>query len=99
MEKSKTGNDHDRAISPTRRKTLELLQHPAGCLSACGHAQADGLSCLLARGAHASGDYPSAWLRTGSEQLTFFPFPEDGGWAELVGLENSQEGSKIRLFG
>ena len=29
-------------------------------LSACAHAQADGMSYLLARGAQASGDYPSA---------------------------------------
>jgi hypothetical protein len=32
-------------------------------LSAFGHAPAGGLSYLLARGAQASGDYPSAWLR------------------------------------
>jgi type I restriction enzyme M protein len=43
-------------------------------LSACGHAQADGLSYLLARDAQASGDDPSAWLRTGCEQLTFLLF-------------------------
>jgi type I restriction enzyme M protein len=52
-------------------------------LSACGHAQADGLSYLLARGlsalaaqagAQASGDYASALLSTGSEQLTFLLF-------------------------
>jgi type I restriction enzyme M protein len=43
-------------------------------LSACGHAQADGLSYLLARRAQASGDYPPTWLRTGSEQLTFLLF-------------------------
>jgi hypothetical protein len=29
-------------------------------LSACRHAQAGGMSYLLARGAQASGDYPSA---------------------------------------
>jgi hypothetical protein len=49
-------------------------------LSACGPAQAGGLSYLLARGlsaspaqagAQASGDDPSVWLRTGSERLTF----------------------------
>jgi len=56
----------------------------------CGYAQTGGLSYLLARGAQASGDYPSAWsilsssatlridsaqgLRTGSEQLTFLLF-------------------------
>ena len=49
-------------------------------LSACGHAQAGGLTYLLTRGlsaspaqagAQASGDYPSAWLRNGSEELTF----------------------------
>jgi len=34
-------------------------------LSACEHAQADGMSY---------GDYPSAWLRTGSEQLTYLLF-------------------------
>ena len=47
-------------------------------LSACGYAQAGGMSYLLARGAQASGDYPSAesilsvaeGLRIGSEQLT-----------------------------
>ncbi len=46
-------------------------------LSVSGHAQAGRLSYLLARGAQASGDYPSAWfilsvaegLRTGSERL------------------------------
>lgn len=34
-------------------------------LSACEHAQAAGPSY---------GDYPSAWLRTGSEQLTYLLF-------------------------
>jgi type I restriction enzyme M protein len=34
----------------------------------------DGLSYLLARRAQASGDYTSAWLSTGSEQLTFLLF-------------------------
>jgi type I restriction enzyme M protein len=43
-------------------------------LSACGHAQAGGLSYLLARRAQASGDYPPAWLTTGVEQLTFLLF-------------------------
>ena len=52
-------------------------------LSACGNAQAGGLSYLLARGlsalaaqvaAPASGDYPSTWLRTGSEPLMFLLF-------------------------
>jgi len=47
-------------------------------LAACGHAQAGGLSYLFARGlsaspaqasAQASGDYSSAWFRTGSEHL------------------------------
>ncbi len=47
-------------------------------LSACGHAQTGGLSYLFTRGlsaspaqasAQASGDYSSAWFRTGSEHL------------------------------
>jgi hypothetical protein len=49
-------------------------------LSARDHGRAGGMSYLLARGAQASGDYPSAesilsaaeGLRTGSEQLTYF---------------------------
>jgi len=53
-----------------------------GDLSVCAHAQADGMSYLLARGAQASGDYPSArsilsaaeGLGTGSEQLMFLLF-------------------------
>jgi len=49
----------------------------------CGHAQAGGLSYLLAHGlsaspaqagAQASGDYPSAWFRTGSERLAHLAF-------------------------
>jgi hypothetical protein len=43
-------------------------------LSACVHAQAGGMSYLLARGAQASGDYPSTSLRAGSEQLTYLLF-------------------------
>jgi hypothetical protein len=40
----------------------------------CSILRDDGLSYLLARGAQASGDYASAWLSTGSEQLTFLFF-------------------------
>jgi len=44
-------------------------------LSACD-AQSDGVSYLLARHAHASGDYFSAKLRAGVEQLpTAFQCP------------------------
>jgi len=52
-------------------------------LSAYGHAQGGGLSYLLAHGlsaspaqagAQASGDYPSAWFRTGSERLAHLAF-------------------------
>jgi hypothetical protein len=42
-------------------------------LSAC-NAQADRMSYLLARCAQASGDYPSARLRAGVEQLTYLLF-------------------------
>jgi type I restriction enzyme M protein len=48
----------------------------------CNVLRDDGMSCLLARGAQASGDYPSVesilsaaeGLRTGSEQLTYLLF-------------------------
>ena len=40
-------------------------------LSACD-AQAGGMSYLLARHAQARGDYPSAKLRTGVEQLPYY---------------------------
>jgi type I restriction enzyme M protein len=36
----------------------------------CNILRDDGLSY---------GDYPSAWLRTGSEQIDVFAFPQDGG--------------------
>jgi hypothetical protein len=53
----------------------------------CGHAQADGLSYLLARGlsalaaqagAQASGDYPSALLRTGVGAVDVSALSQDG---------------------
>jgi type I restriction enzyme M protein len=40
----------------------------------CNVLRDDGMSYLLARGAQASGDYPSASLRIGSEQLTYLLF-------------------------
>jgi hypothetical protein len=45
-----------------------------------GNPQAGGMSYLLARTAQASGDYPSVWLRTGSEQVTHLLFLFTCAW-------------------
>jgi type I restriction enzyme M protein len=69
-------------------------------LSACGHAQADGLSYLLARGTQVTGDYV--------EQLTFLlflkmadeqsrppfnkpsPIPKNVDWRSLMRLDGDE---------
>ena len=75
-------------------------------LSACGHAQAGGLSY---------GDYAAAWLSTGSEQLTFLlflkmadeqsrppfnkasPIPKGFDWVSLLAKDGDKLGSNISI--